>query len=291
LEHELSASLETLVVAAYMFADEAAVPRSGPEGATTDAELVALSVAQAAIGIPSDRQFLGLIDKVLPGWFPHLPCQSQYNRRLRRLAPLLAGVQLQVAELLASGELRLADGTLLGVANYAGCQRRSEFAGTAAYGYCAAKSQYVWGVRLVLITDRVGVPVGYTIVAANEKEYEPVRELTTAQAGCLLIADKGLWGREYANTLALQGVRIRTPDRVRSADNLAREKHLASLRLVIESTFSNLKCQMRLEQHLAKTPRGLVQRIAQRLLALTLGIFLNALNGRPPRALVAYDGR
>jgi len=287
----LSASLETLVVAAYVFADGAVVPRSGPEGATTDAELVALSVAQAAIGIPSDRQFLGLIGKLLPGWFPHLPCQSQYNRRLRRLAPLLAAVQLRLSELLASGELRLADGTLIGVANYAGCAKRSGFAGTAAYGYCAAKSQYVWGMRLVLITDRVGVPVGYTIVAANEKEYEPVRELTTAQAGCLLIADKGYWGRQYAETLALQGVTIRTPDRVRSADNLAREKHLASLRLVIESTIANLKCQMRLEQHLAKTPRGLVQRIAQRLLALTLGMFLNALHGRPPRALVAYDGR
>lgn len=274
-----------------MFADEAAVPRCGPDGLTTDAELVALSVAQASIGIPSDRQFLGLISKVLPGWFPHLPCQSQYNRRLRRLAPLLATVQLQLAELLAAGDLRLADGTLIGVANYAGCRSRSEFAGTAAYGYCAAKSQYVWGMRLVLITDRVGVPVGYTLVAANEKEYEPVRELTTAHAGCLLIADKGYWGRQYAETLALQGVTIQTPDRVRNADNLAREQHLASLRLVIESTISNLKCQMRLEQHLAKTPRGLVQRIAQRLLALTIGMLLNALHGRPPRALVAYDGR
>jgi hypothetical protein len=169
LEHELSASLETLVVAAYVFADEAVVPRSGPEGATSDAELVALSVAQASIGIPSDRQFLGLIGKLLPGWFPHLPCQSQYNRRMRRLAPLLAAVQLQLAELLASGELRLADGTLIGVANYAGCRSRSEFAGTAAYGYCAAKSQYVWGVRLVLITDRVGVPVGYTIVRCQRE--------------------------------------------------------------------------------------------------------------------------
>lgn len=274
-----------------MFADEAAVPRPGPDGLITDAELVALSVAQASIGIPSDRQFLGLIAKLLPGWFPHLPCQSQYNRRLRRLAPLLAAVQLQIAELLVSGELRLADGTLIGVANYAGCARKSEFAGSAAYGYCAAKSQYVWGVRLVLITDKTGVPVGYTLVAANEKEYEPVRELTTAQAGCLLIADKGYWGRAYAETLALQDVRIQTPDRVRTADNLAREKHLAALRLVIESTISNLKCQMRLEQHLAKTPRGLVQRIAQRLLALTIGMLLNALHGRPPRALVAYDGR
>ena len=287
----MTASLETLVVAAYMFADGAAIPRRGPRGKVTDAELVALAVAQAAMGIPSDRQFLGLVGKVLPGWFPHLPEQSQYNRRLRRLAPTIAAVQLRIAELIAEGGLRIADGTLLGVANYAGCQSRSEFAGTAAYGYCAAKSQYVWGMRLVLVTDRSGVPVGYTLVAANEKEYEPVRELTTAHSGCTLIADKGLWGRAYSETLALQGICLLTPDRVRSADNLVREKRLAGIRLVIESTIANLKCQMRLEQHLAKTPAGLVQRIAQRLLALTVGMLLNALTGRPPRSLVAYDGR
>lgn len=287
----MTASLETLVVAAYIFADEQAIPRPGPRGEITDAELVALAVAQAAMGVPSDRQFLGLVSKVLPGWFPHLPEQSQYNRRLRRLAPLIAGVQLRVAELVACSDLRIADGTLIGVANYPGCASRSEFAGTAAYGYCPSKSQFVWGVRLVLVTDPNGVPLGYTCVAANEKEYEPVRELTTAHPGCTLIADKGLWGREYREILALQAVALLTPDRTRTTDNLAREQRLASLRLVIESTIANLKCQMRLERHLAKTPAGLVQRIVQRLLALTIGMLLNALTGRPPRALVAYDGR
>jgi len=287
----MTASLETLVVAAYIFADRTAIPRPGPEGKITDAELVALAVAQAAMGVPSDRQFLGLVGKVLPGWFPHLPEQSQYNRRLRRLAPTLASVQLRTSELIAAGDLRIADGTLVGVANYAGCASRSEFAGTAGYGYCAAKSQYLWGMRLVLVTDPRGVPVGYTLVAANEREYEPVRQLTTAHAGCTLIADKGLWGREYAETLALQEVALLTPDRVRTAHNLAPEKRLASVRLVIESTISNLKCQMRLEQHLAKTPAGLAQRIVQRLLALTIGMLINTLLGRPPRALVAYDGR
>jgi Transposase DDE domain len=236
------------------------------------------------MGVPSDRQFLGLVDKILPGWFPQLPSQSQYNRRLRRLVPWITTVQLRVAELVASGDLRIADGTLLGVANYAGCASRSEFAGSAAYGYCAAKSQYVWGMRLVLVTDSLGVPIGYTLVAADEKEYEPVRELTTAHAGCTLICDKGLWGREYAQTLALQDVTIGTPDRVRNTHNLERERRLAGLRLVIELTISNLKCQMRLEQHLAKTPAGLAQRIVQRLLALTLGMLLNALTGRPQRA-------
>lgn len=58
----------------------------------------------------------------------------------------------------------------------------------------------------------------------------------------------------------------------------------------IESVFSNLKRPMRLARQLAKTPTGLAVRIAPRLLALTLGILLNTLAGRPARALAAYDG-
>jgi hypothetical protein len=81
--------LEALVVAAYVFADEYPVPaRPGRPPLISDAELVALAVAQGAIGISSDRQFLGLVSRVLPGWFPHLPEQSQYNRRLRGLVEL-----------------------------------------------------------------------------------------------------------------------------------------------------------------------------------------------------------
>ncbi len=48
---------------------------------------------------------------------------------------------------------------------------------------------------------------------------------------------------------------------------------------------------MRLNGTLPRRPAGLAARIAQRLLALTLGILLNTLAGRPARALAAYDGR
>jgi hypothetical protein len=118
-----------------------------------------------------------------------------------------------------------------------------------------------------------------------------VRELALGDGSEILVCDKGLWDRQYAETLRLEGILIRTPDRVRTNDNIERERGLARMRLVVESTIANLKSQMRLEQHLAKTPSGLIQRIAQRLLALTLGMLINALTGRPPRALVAYDGR
>ncbi len=288
----MTADSETLVVAAYVFAKELPSPApSGRPPLIEDEELIALAVAQAASGICSDRQFLGMVGKLLPGWFAHLPDQSQYNRRLRGLTTRLVWVQQRLADLLVCGPLRFADGTLIGVANYAGCAARSAFAGFAAYGYCAAKSQYSWGVRLVLLTDWRGTPTGYTLVPANEREYEPVRTLALADGSSLLVADKGLWGAAYAETLALEGVTLRTPDRTRTAENLAAERCLASFRLVIESTIANLKCQMRLEQHLAKSPAGLVARIASRLLALTLGMFLNAQLGRPLRSLVAYDGR
>jgi len=282
--------LEALVVAAYVFADEFPVAaRPGPAAKIADAELVALAVCQAAMGICSDRQFLGLVGWRLPGWFPQIPSQSQYNRRLRGLTGLFTHVQQRLAGLLDAGGARLADGTLIGVANYAGCAARSEFAGTAAYGFCAAKSEWVWGVRLVLRTDRRGLPLAYTLVAANEHEYEPLLDLV--DPGETVIADKGLWGRAYNERMVCAEVRLLTPSRERTAANHDRERTLTGLRLTIESVFSNLKEQMRLERHLAKTPRGLAQRIAQRLLALTLGILLNTLTGRPARALAAYDGR
>jgi hypothetical protein len=62
--------LEALVVAGYVFADEYPVPlRAGRPPLITDAELVALAVCQAAIGISSDRQFLGLVGRVLRAGF------------------------------------------------------------------------------------------------------------------------------------------------------------------------------------------------------------------------------
>jgi IS5 family transposase len=252
---------------------------------------VALAVAQAAIGISSDRQFLGLIGRVLPGWFTHLPSQSQYNRRLRGLVQLISIVQQRLARWLDAGGLRLSDGTLLSVANYPGCQRRSEFAGFARFGFAKSQHRFIYGVRLVLLTDERGLPLGYTIVPANEKEYEPLADLLTGTPSEIVIGDKGFWGRSYQARLAADGTTLLTPDKTRTAANLGRERALASTRLVIESVFANLKEQMRLEQHLARTPAGLAVRIAQRILALTIGMLLNTLNGRPPRALAAYDGR
>ena len=201
-------------------------------------------------------------------------------------------MQLAVAELVAEGEIRLADGTLLSCANYPGCASKSEFAGAACYRYSPSHSKFVWGMRLVVISDLKGVPVGYDLVGPKTgQERESVVELACGQPGSILFCDKGLWGRELKSTLELTDVALITSERHRLGERPPAELDKTRIRLVIESVFANLKRQMRLGDHLAKTVPGLVQRIAQRLLALTLGIFCNLLAGRPARALVAYDGR
>jgi Transposase DDE domain len=243
-------------------------------------------------GLASDRQFLGMVARLLPGWFPHLPDQTQYNRRLRRLTPAITTVQLTLAELIAEGEVRLVDGTLISCANYPGCAKRSEFAPDSAYGYCPSKSRFVWGMRLVVICDRKGVPVGYDLVGPKTgQERESAWRLASAHPHSLLFADGGFWGAEYNSTMELIGIQLITPNKHKLGQRPPSEIAKARIRLIIESLFANLKRQMRMEDHLAKTKPGLAQRIVQRLLALTLGIYLNILTGRPPRALAAYDGR
>ncbi len=288
----MTASLETLVIAAYVFADSLSIPRSGPPGKATDQELIALAAAQAILGIASERRFLGMVGRLLPGWFPELPGQSQLNRRLRRLTPQMTTVQMMLAELVAEGRVRLVDGTLISCANYPGCASHSAFAEHASFGYCPSKSQFVWGMRLVLLCDPKGVPVGYDLVGPKTgEERECALRLATGQSGALLFADGGFWGREYRASMELLGIELVTPDKHRLGRRPSGEFAKARIRLVIESVFSTLKRQMGLEAHLAKTRGGLLQRIAQRLLALTLAIYLNALTGRAPRALAAYDGR
>src|SRR5450759_264016 len=242
----MDASLETLVTAAYVFACSLSIPRCGPRGKATDQELIALAVAQAVTGLVSDRQFLGTIGRLLPGCFPALPGQSQFNRRLRRLTPQITRVQLGLAgELALAGAAGVVGTGEEGAVDEAHAAAGDEL-GEAAYGYCAAKSRRYWGVRLLLIRDRHGAPLGYDLRPANENEREGVFALACAHPGSLLFADAGHRGREHHESLRLVGVELIVPARHRLGERPPAEISKARIRLVIESVFATLKRQMRM---------------------------------------------
>jgi Transposase DDE domain len=153
--------------------------------------------------------------------------------------------------------------------------------------------------------DLDGVPGGARLFRARDRsrsrydlagpktgqERESAFLLSSAHPHSLLFADGGFWGAEFHSSMELINIKLITPAKHKLGQRPPDEIAKARIRLIIESVFSNLKRQMRLEDHLAKTKPGLAQRIAGRLLALTIGIYLNILAGLPPRALAAYDGR
>ena len=135
----------------------------------------------------------------------------------------------------------------------------------------------------MLLTDTRGLPLGYTIVPANEQEYEPLADLLTGTPATVVVADKGFWDattRLGWPPTAPPCSRPTRPARARTSAANARSPRPAWSSRASSPTS---KSEMRLERHLARTPAGLAVRIAQRILALTIGMLLNTTQ-RPPRA-------
>jgi hypothetical protein len=288
----LPAALDALIVGLYVQIDDFLGPRHrgpGRRPKLTDAELITLAVAQVLLGMPNDRQFLALARWRLGHLFPQLIDQSGYNRRLRGLAPEIGRCISYLAFISPSfcDRLWLLDSTPVPCGQSRETARRSEFAGTAGYGYCRSHSRWFWGFRLYLMTSADGMPIGWELAAANVGERLVAAELLERipVADHTVIADKNFSGREFELLMADHGATFLRPDR---KDEPRRYGNLGAVRQWIESTFWTCKGQLGLERHGARTLTGLGARIGLRLLALAAGITHNHHIGQPARAFAAY---
>jgi hypothetical protein len=286
----MDADLDTLCTVIYCTADDLLPEaRANARRRITDAELVTLCVAQAIMGIPSDRRFLRAARRQLGHLFPNLPSQSAYWRRRRRLADVLEWLMVHfVADSPGfSDELLLVDSTPVPCAASRETVKRSALGEAAGYGYCAAHSRLYWGFRLHLLAAPDGTPRAFTLADPARGEREVALELLerAARGGEVLVCDKGYAGREFAASAGELGVLVVRPVR---RDEPGHGPHLAPIRQRIESIFWTCKDPLTLERHGARTLAGLRERVLQRFLCLAACISLNHRLGRPSRALVDY---
>ena len=284
--------LDALLTALYVFADDLLPKRTGPgrKPRISDAEVICLAIAQIFLDCPSERRFLRFARGRLAHLFPYIPKQSGYNKRVRALAPQLCLLVNTLARSSPSfcDRLRLLDSTPVPCAHSRETVKRSELAGHAAYGYCAAHSRYFWGFRLYLLCAPDGMPIAFELAPANAPEREVAAELLerALQPGQLVVTDKGFAGAEFEQLVASLDCQLLRPDR---KDEQARFGSLGGIRQWIESIVETTKGQLSLERHGARTLAGLIARIAQRLLALAAGCFNNWLESDPGRHFTAYD--
>lgn len=286
----MHADLDTLCTAVYCTADDLLPERAhNARRRVTDAEVVALCVAQAIMGIPSDRRFLAVADKRLRHLFPELPKQPGLHKRRRRLADTiewLVGIFASHSPG-ADDSVVLLDSTPVECGRSRETAKRSALGDAAGYGYCRSHSRFFWGMRLHLACAPDGTPRAATLAAPEQPEREVGLALLerTLGGGEAVVCDKGYAGREFAlGVERLDACVLRPPRR----DEPAGGVRLSFIRQRIESVFWTCKDLLTLERHGARTLANLRVRIATRLLALAACIVLNHQLGRPSRSLVAY---
>jgi len=286
----MHADLDTLCTVVYCTAaDLLPEARANARRKITDAEVVTLCVAQAIMGIPSDRVFLATARKRLIHLFPQLPRQAGYFKRRRRLADAIEWLMGVFASASPGflDDLLLVDSTPLECGRSRETATRSALGDVAGYGYCASHSRWFWGLRLHLLAAPDGTPRALELADPRRDEREVALELLArgARGGELLVADKGYAGRAFAAAAGGLGVLVVRPAR---ADEEGDGPHLSQIRQRIESIFWSLKGTLTLERHGARSMAGLRERVLSRILCLVACITLNHRLGRPSRALVDY---
>jgi transposase len=287
----MDADLDLLLIAVFCTADDL-LPEGSANAArrVTDAEVVTLCVAQAIMGIPSDRRFLAVAAKRLGHLFPRLPQQPGYFKRRRKLADTLEWL-LGIFASQSSGaqdNLLLVDSTPVACAQSRETVRRSALGDAADYGWCASHSRYFWGFRLHAIFAPDGTPRALALTSPKTDEREVAVGLLARcerRGGEILLGDKGYAGRAFAQAVSDLDATVVRP---RRRDEPGRAVHLAPIRQRIESIFWTAKDILTLERHGARTLAGLRERVLQRFVCLAAAITLNHQLGRPSRALVNY---
>ena len=286
--------LDALLTGLYVFADDLLPKRTGPgrRPRITDAEIICLAVAQIFLDCPSERRFLRFARARLGHLFPYIPKQPGYNKRVRALAPQVCLVVTGLARNSPSfcDRLRLLDSTPVPCAQSRETVKRSDLAGHASYGYCAAHSRYF---RLYLVCSPDGMPHGFCLAPANEPEREVAAALLdrmrregSLHGDELVIGDKGFAGNAFDEIVSsLTGAFLR-PDR---RDEHPRHGSLGRIRQWIESIIDTTKGQLSLERHGGRTPTGVWARICQRILTLAAGVWHNWQHNNPGRNFTAYD--
>jgi hypothetical protein len=284
------ADLDLLLIAVFCTADDLLPGRAeNARRRITDAEVVTLCVAQAVMGITSDREFLAVAARRLGHLFPALPQQPGLHKRRRRLTETiewLIGV-FAADSPGATDEVVLLDSTPVECGRSVETARRSQLADACGYGYCRSHSRWFWGMRLHLCCAPDGTPRAAILAPADQKERDVALRLLplALRGGEAIVCDKGYAGREFAATVAERfGAVVLRPARATEPDN---GLHLSGIRQRIESVFWTLKDRLGLEHHRARTLIGLRARIASKLLALAAGIALNHRLGQPTRAFAA----
>jgi hypothetical protein len=261
--------------------------RPGPAPDCSDSELLTLAIVGEGRGWDVETELLSHW-QAHRDLFPHLPSQSRFNRRRRRLADLLNLVRRALLALLdlAADRQCVIDSLPVPVMAFHLVPGSAATAGWkaagAAFGKVCTKKRTIFGYKLHLLITLGGVILDFLLAPADVSDLVAGSDLLLDHRDLDALGDKAYISAPVAAALWEQRrVRLLTVPRRNQRQQLppALRRPLNGARQIIETVNDQLDQQVHIETHRAHPFGGLCARLHTKLAAHTLCIYLNRLLG------------
>lgn len=261
-------------------------PRRPGKREFSDLYICQLVVVQNLKGFSNESAFLRFLKNHPCKAFPQLPTQSCYNHRSKGLEPVIEVLTAEALKRLKINrtKIRIIDATGVPVTKFYRRWKTKAFRNNKFFGvgYCHAKKERYYGVKLTLIVNREGVPVTYHLMSARSHDVKALEPAVKNLQGIWLVGDKGYAGKEIHRELKLkQRIKVIIPKRKnQKVRNTKWEKRKLKHRRLIEVINEQLKDQFNLEKLRAKSPEGIKTRIRNIIFSYLVATYFNKKNHR-----------
>ena len=186
----------------------------------SDCQIIALVLTSESIGIDSENCLFGKLKSDHAKDFPNLIDRSNFNRRRKRLYPLLTDLNKGLSDILNEGEnAYLVDSIPVPVCQIAR-EKRSKickeiFETAPDKGYSAVSKSYYYGYKLHLVTSVRGVFSSMDMSKASVHDVHYLSDIKHSDlSNCTLIGDKGYLSKEHqVDLFSSCNIRLETPKR------------------------------------------------------------------------------
>ena len=221
--------------------------------------------------------------------FPHLPHRTRFNRRRRALTDALLLIRQRLLARLdyALDRQCVIDSLPVPVLGFHLVPGAASAGGWRAhgadYGKVMTKKQTIFGYKLHLLVTLNGVIRDCVLAPASVNDHLVAPDLLGECRDLVVLGDKGYIDAALVQALRdEQGVTLATP--LRRNQRVQRDpafvRLLNSFRQVIETVNDQLTDQLNIGRNHAHTFAGLCARLASKLTAHTLCVYINRLLGK-----------
>ena len=241
-------------------------------------ELIAMNFTAEYMGVDSECQLF----RVIKGSFLEpLIERSVYNRRKRKLFPLIESIRMKLSSLFNEFEdYFIVDSMPLEVCKISRASRskickEQEFS-FPDKGFCASQNFYYYGYKLHGVCSVSGVFHSLDITPASVHDIHFLKDIKQQLSDCVLLADKGyLSASIQLNLFETTNIKLQTPMRKNQKNYQKQPYTFRKSRKRIETLFSQLCDQFMIRRNYAKSFDGFKTRILSKITSLTMIQYLN----------------